>query len=66
MNEEFLISLNTERGKDYFQSKEYIIDYVNYMIEIIKQFLTKSHFSPSQNILDDKKSNISVLISINS
>ena len=35
MNEDFLINLNTEIGKDYYQCKEYIIDYVNYMIDII-------------------------------
>ena len=35
MNEDFLINLNTEIRKDYYQCKEYIIDYVNYMIDII-------------------------------
>jgi hypothetical protein len=35
MNEDFLKNLNTEKGKDYYQSKEYIIDYVDYMIDII-------------------------------
>jgi len=35
MNEDFLINLNTEKGKDYYQSKEYIIDYVDYMIDVI-------------------------------
>jgi len=35
MNEDFLINLNTEKGKDCYQSKEYIIDYIDYMIDII-------------------------------
>ena len=52
MNEDFLININTEKGKDYFQSKEYIIDYVNYMIDII----SKSNHNLKEMYLDILKS----------
>jgi len=48
MNEEFLINLNTNKIKDMYESKEYIIDYINYMLDII----SKSNHSLKKMYID--------------
>ena len=52
MNEEFLINLNTYKITDIYTSKEYIIDYLDYMLEII----SKSNHDLKEMYIDILKS----------